>query len=49
VVYLASALDQVDYLAEGKTLRNLGLAYMTADQLNRFLADGEIYRRNHAA
>jgi opine dehydrogenase len=42
LVSLASAINQVDYLAGGRTLGNLGIAHLTADQLNRFLADGEM-------
>jgi opine dehydrogenase len=41
LVQLASAVNQVDYLADGRTLRNLGLDHLNADQLNRFLASGE--------
>lgn len=42
LVSLASAINQVDYLAAGRTLGNLGMAHMTADQLNRFLSDGVV-------
>lgn len=42
LVSLASAINQVDYLATGRTLWNLGIAKLSADQLNRFLADGEM-------
>lgn len=41
LVSLASAINQVDYLATGRTLRNLGLGGMTPERLNRFLKDGE--------
>jgi opine dehydrogenase len=42
LVSLASAINQVDYLATGRSLGNLGIPPMTADQLNRFLGDGEM-------
>lgn len=42
LVSLASAINHVDYLAAGRTLGNLGIPPLTADQLNRFLADGEM-------
>ncbi|MBN1101850.1 MAG: NAD/NADP octopine/nopaline dehydrogenase family protein [Deltaproteobacteria bacterium] len=42
LVSLASAINQVDYFGEGRTLKNLGMAHLTPDQLNRFLVEGEM-------
>lgn len=40
MVAIASAINQEDYLGNGRTLKNLGLDGFTADELNRYLAEG---------
>jgi len=41
LITLASTVNQIDYLKEGRTVEKLGLAGLTVDQLNRFLSEGE--------
>lgn len=40
IVTMASAINQVDYLGNGRTLEKLGLGGFTVDELNRYLAEG---------
>ncbi|MBW1802591.1 MAG: hypothetical protein JRJ85_17890 [Deltaproteobacteria bacterium] len=37
---VASAINQTDYLQEGRTIEKLGLGGLTVDEINRFLAEG---------
>jgi len=41
LVTLASAINGVDYLKEGRTVKKLGLSGLTVDELNRFLQEGK--------
>lgn len=40
LIALASAINKVDYLGEGRTLERLGLAGLSVKELNQFLAEG---------
>lgn len=40
IVEVATTINQVNYLEEGRTLEKLGLTGLNADQLNRFLQEG---------
>jgi len=40
LLMLASTINQMDYLAVGRTVEKLGLSGMSVGQLNRFLAEG---------
>lgn len=42
LIQLASTMNQIDYATQGRTLQKLGLANVRADQLHRFLYEGEI-------
>ncbi|MBW1800900.1 MAG: NAD/NADP octopine/nopaline dehydrogenase family protein [Deltaproteobacteria bacterium] len=41
IVEVASTINQVNYLEEGRTLEKFGLTGLTVDQLNRFLSEGK--------
>jgi len=41
IVEVASTINQVNYLGEGRTLEKLGLTGLTVDQLNQFLSEGK--------
>ncbi len=38
---LASAINETDYLTEGRTVQKLGLSGLSVDALNRYLAEGD--------
>jgi len=40
LITLASAINQMDYLKEGRTVEKLGLSGLSIDKLNRFLFEG---------
>jgi len=41
LIALASAINKVDYLGNGRTLERLGLAGLSVKELNQFLAEGK--------
>jgi opine dehydrogenase len=41
ILALASAINGVDYLNTGRTLKNLGLAGLSVEELNKRLESGE--------
>jgi opine dehydrogenase len=43
LIDLASALMNVDYRSQGRTMENLGLAYMDTFQIQRYLNEGVFY------
>ena len=40
MVHFASIINDFDYLKHGRTLENLGLSNLTAEELNRYLKEG---------
>ncbi len=42
IIRLGSLLHQVDYLAEGRTVRSMGMDGMTLKEIRRFIIDGSI-------
>ena len=41
-VILASVINETDYMKEGKTVENLRISGLTAEQLNNYLAEGKM-------
>jgi opine dehydrogenase len=42
LITLASAINQTDYLKEGRTIDKLGLSGLSVEKLNQYLAEGEL-------